>query len=98
MRTFWLAIISFAFIGCASLSSQLTAQKLDALQLPLSTLDDGASFNWHIDPSNNGSVYIQQTLTKGHQVCRLVIEEETINSQADKAVSTYCLNSSGDWK
>jgi hypothetical protein len=86
-----LLILALFMVGCSSLGTQLTQQKMAEIQLPLTTLDDGVTFTWGIDPTTRGEV------AKSGQVCRLVEEQEMINGKQGKAVSTYCMHN-GEWK
>ena len=92
-----LILISLLMVGCSSMSTQLTQQKMAEIQLPLTTLDDGVKFIWGIDPTTRGEVTLVRTFAKDGQVCRLVEEQEMINGKQGKAVSTYCMHD-GEWK
>ncbi|MEY3038580.1 MAG: hypothetical protein RL143_1147 [Pseudomonadota bacterium] len=92
-----LLILALFMVGCSSLGTQLTQQKMAEIQLPLTTLDDGVTFTWGIDPTTRGEVKLVRTFAKSGQVCRLVEEQEMINGKQGKAVSTYCMHN-GEWK
>ena len=90
-------LLALFMVGCSSLGTQLTQQKMAEIQLPLSTLDDGVSFTWGIDPTTRGEVKLVRSFAKSGQVCRLVEEQEMINGKQGKAVSTYCMHN-GEWR
>lgn len=97
MRHLYIGLAAILMAGCSTLGQQMTQKKLDELQLPLSTLPDGARFIWKTDVSNRGDVTIVNTFSKNSVVCRLVEEDEMVNGVQDRAVSTYCL-SRGSWR
>jgi surface antigen len=95
---FAIGMLSVLMIGCASVERKAFNAKKEAIQLPLTALPDGASFNWRESTMAAGKMTIQKTFQKDGVVCRLVSEDERIEGVNHQIAATYCLSKRGTWE
>jgi len=91
-------ILSVLVVGCASVERKAFNAKKEAIQLPLTALPDGASFSWRESTIAAGKMTIRKTFQKNGVVCRLVSEDERIDSMNHQIAATYCLSKRGTWE